>query len=48
MQFLNILTLLFQGHMCNVLRARIQDNRTVIGYIEWTMMDNFEWEYGYT
>ncbi|XP_050305570.1 myrosinase 1-like [Anthonomus grandis grandis] len=36
------------GHMCEVLRAISDDGCNVTGYTQWTMMDNFEWNAGYT
>ena len=37
-----------KGHMISVAKAINQDNCNVIGYTVWSIIDNFEWNQGYT
>lgn len=36
------------GHLQAVLDARLKDNCHVTGYTHWSVIDNFEWNLGYT
>ncbi|KAL1514332.1 hypothetical protein ABEB36_003605 [Hypothenemus hampei] len=36
-----------QGHLCNTLKAIYIDGVNVFGYLNWSLIDNFEWDGGY-
>lgn len=37
-----------RSHLKAVLKARLQDGCNVTGYTHWSIIDNFEWNQGYT
>jgi beta-glucosidase/6-phospho-beta-glucosidase/beta-galactosidase len=38
---------LLQKYLCELLKAMKDDGCNVIGYTLWSLMDNFEWMFGY-
>ena len=38
---------LLQKYLCELLKATKDDGCNVIGYTLWSLMDNFEWVFGY-
>ncbi|XP_066262699.1 myrosinase 1-like [Euwallacea similis] len=36
-----------EGHLCSILRAIYLDGINVFGYLQWSLIDNFEWIDGY-
>ena len=37
-----------QKYLCELLKAVKDDGCNVIGYSVWSLMDNYEWSFGYT
>jgi hypothetical protein len=37
-----------QKYLCELLKAVKDDGCNVIGYTVWSLMDNFDWMFGYT
>ena len=40
--------LFLQKYLCELLKAKNDDGCNVIGYTFWSLMDSFEWIFGYT